>query len=136
MAPTPTCSSINALTQFVHCTTLAHHVHDYLDQVHTNLVQAIGRGACPNVVITNAKHMTLNLLRDQVCLLADISKCFEAIPITPNDPEGLPQALNWMVTTSFQAICCCTPCECILSCLYHQNPKDSSNHYGKPILSS
>jgi hypothetical protein len=37
-----------------------------------------------------------------VLLLADISKCFEAIPITPDDPEGLPQALNWMVTTAFK----------------------------------
>jgi hypothetical protein len=47
--------------------------------------------------------MTLNLSQEIKCAFAaDISKCFEAIPITPDDPEGLPQALNWMVTTAFK----------------------------------
>jgi hypothetical protein len=58
--------------------------------------------ACSNVVINNAQHMVLNLPRHiSLAYAADITKCFEAIPIAPDHPEGIPKALEWLVSTAF-----------------------------------
>lgn len=94
-------SGINALTYDI-CSTLSTLVYEYLDTVGTNLQTYTGIGACSNVVFTNAQHMSLNLpARITTAYAADITKCFEAIPIGMDDPEGIPLVLDWMVATAF-----------------------------------
>lgn len=55
------------------------------------------------IVVQNAQQVALNMPdRVYTDFCADISKCFEAIPVCSDEPDNLPQALGWAVTAAFK----------------------------------
>jgi hypothetical protein len=83
-----------------------------VQQVCTALFQAAEQALCqpidaglpsPCIMVNNAQHMTLNLPnRIWSFMTADITKCFEAIPIDRAAADGLPTVLAWLVGLAFE----------------------------------
>jgi hypothetical protein len=54
------------------------------------------------IVVPNAQHVAVNLPdRIYTDLCADITKCFENIPVEPNKADSLPAALSWATRKAF-----------------------------------
>lgn len=102
-------SGLNSLTHAI-ATELDRYVADYLDTVMRNIQAVYGIPACANVVINNAQHMVLNL-PDKIhrAYTADITRCFENIPIDPATESGLPHMVDWFVDTAFDHFACSLP---------------------------
>ena len=96
-------SPVNGVAQSI-TSCIMQALQEYLGVLNKRVAAFTGASTQTCIVVQNSQQVVLNLpARIESDLCADITKCFENIPIG-DEPDGLPKALRWAVNMAFQHV--------------------------------